>query len=112
MPTPTTASKTIAMIGHTQSCFFSSRPVREIERPTDVPPNVIWAWPVGPPREDRTHWRSQLSIEKSETHPSGDKPIVIGQSSTGYLLEPVASAFLAGFGEIAPCWATRSPSES
>src|SRR6478672_309712 len=62
------ANRTTATIGQIQSCFFSNKRVRDIVRPKDVWPNVMWA--CAPSRwfcERRNNERSQFSIDRGAT---------------------------------------------
>jgi hypothetical protein len=66
-------------MGQIQSCFLSSRPVREIDRPTDVCPNVIWPWAGVERREGRSHSLSQgnmvwppIAVDNVPVHRSPD----------------------------------------
>ena len=45
-PQPMAESSTTAMMGQIQSCFFKNKRVRDIDRPTEVWPNVMCACPA------------------------------------------------------------------
>ena len=62
-----TASSTTAMIGQIQSCFFRNSPVRVIDRPTEVWPNVMCdcPWP-SVCRVDCNFCQSQVNMGRVE----------------------------------------------
>ena len=60
------AKNTNATMGQIQSCFFSSRPVREIVRPMEVWPKVMWAWAPWCERDlERRSCVSQLAMKST-----------------------------------------------